>query len=59
MGTGSNGGSPASLPAPYLWPGKAGEDSPKLWEPAPAWETQKRLLASDQHSIGPLRSLGE
>ena len=38
--------SPASLPAPFLWPGKAVEDGPKLWVPAPAWETRKRLLAS-------------
>ena len=37
---------PASLPAPCLWPWKAVEDGPKLWDPAPAWETQKRLLAS-------------
>ena len=28
-------GSPASLPAPCLWPGKAVEDGPKLWDPAP------------------------
>ena len=28
-----------SLPAPCLWPGKAVEDGPKLWEPAPTWET--------------------
>ena len=34
------------------WPGKAVEDSPKLWDPAPAWETLKRLLALDRHSIG-------
>ena len=59
MGAGSNPSSPASLPAPCLWPGKAVEDGPKLWEPAPAWETRKRLLASDRHSIGLLRSLGE
>ena len=38
--------------APCLWPGKAVEDGPKLWNPAPVWETQKRLLASDRHSIG-------
>ena len=50
---------PTSLPAPCLWPRKAVEDGPKLWDPAPAWETRKRLLASDRHSIGPLRSLGE
>ena len=59
MGAGSNPGSPTSHPAPYLWPGKAVEDGPKLWEPAPAWETRKRLLASDRHSIDPLRSLGK
>ena len=52
MGAGSNPGSPASLPAPCLWPGKAVED------PAPAWETGKRLLALDQHSIGRCAHLG-
>ena len=51
-------GSPASLPAPCLWPGKAVENTPKLWDPAPAWETQKRLLASDRHSIGRCAHLG-
>ena len=51
-------GSPASHPAPCLWPGKAAEDGPKLWDPAPVWETQKRLLASDQHSIGHCTHLG-
>ena len=35
-------GSPASLPAPCLWPGKAVEDDPKLWDPAPAWGTRLR-----------------
>ena len=59
MGASSNPGSPTSLLAPCLWPGKAVQDGPKLWDPAPAWETRKRLLASDRHSIGPLRSLGE
>ena len=34
-------GCPTSLPAPCLWPGKAVEDSPKLWDPAPTWETRK------------------
>ena len=46
MGASSNPSSPASLPALCLWPGKAVEDSPKLWDPAPTWETWKRLLAS-------------
>ena len=58
MGAGSNPGSPASLPAPCLWPGKADEDGPKLWDPAPAWETRKRLLALDRHSIGRCTHLG-
>ena len=49
---------PRFPPAPCLWPGKAVEDGPKLWEPAPAWETQKRLLASDRHSIGSCAHLG-
>ena len=31
-GTGSSPGSPASHPAPCLWPGKAVEDGPKLWD---------------------------
>ena len=58
VGAGSSPGSPASLPAPCLWPGKAAQDGPKLWDPAPAWETPKRLLASDQHSIGRCAHLG-
>ena len=45
MGTGSNPGSPASLPAPCLWPRKAVEDGSKLWHPAPVWDTQKKFLA--------------
>ena len=35
MGAGSNPGSPASLPAPCLWPGKAVKDGPGPWDPAP------------------------
>ena len=58
MGAGSNPCSPASLPAPCLWPGKAVKNGPRLWDPAPAWETQKRLLASDWHSIGRCTHLG-
>ena len=38
-------GSSASHPAPCFWPGKAVENGPKLWDPAPAHR--------------PLRSLGE
>ena len=41
--------------------GKPLEDIPKLWDPAPAWETHKRFLAPGfrlaQHK--PLRSLGD
>ena len=51
-------GSPASLSAPCLWPGKAVEDSPELWDPVPRWETRKRLLASDRHSMGRCAPLG-
>ena len=52
-------GSPASLPAPCLWPRKAVEDDgPRLWDPAPAWETWKRLLALDRHRIGRCAHLG-
>ena len=58
MGAGSNPGSPASLPALCLWPRKAVEDGPKLWDPAPVWETQKRFLASDWRSIGHCAHLG-
>ena len=58
MCAGSSPGSPASLPAPCLWPRKAVEDYPKLWDPAPAWEIRKRLLASDRHSIGRCAHLG-
>ena len=41
-----------------LWPRKEVEDGLKLWDPAPTWETQKRLLASDRHSIGHCAHLG-
>ena len=41
MGASSNPSSPASLPAPCLWPGKAVEDGLKHWDPAPVWDTQK------------------
>ena len=52
-------GSPTSLPAPCLWPSWATvEDGPGLWDPAPTWETRKRLLASDRHSIGHCAHLG-
>ena len=47
MGTSCNPGSSASHPAPCLWPGKAIEDGPKPWDPAPEWETWKSLLALD------------
>ena len=43
MGTGSNLGGPASHPAPCLWPGKAVQDGPKPWDPAPVWETWLRI----------------
>ena len=36
MSAGSNPGGPASHPAPCLWPGKAVEDGPKPWDPAPS-----------------------
>ena len=45
MGTGSNPSDLASKTAPYLWPGKAAEDGPKPWDPAPIWDTWKMLLA--------------
>ena len=51
MGTGSSPCSPASHPAPCLWPGKAFADGPRLWDPAPG-------LASDRHSIGRCTHLG-
>ena len=40
-------GSPASHPDPCLWPGKAVEDGPKPWDPAPLWDTRKKLLDPD------------
>lgn len=47
-------------PAPSLWPGEAVEDDgPKHWDPAPVWETMKRLLDSDQLSSGRCGHLGE
>ena len=45
MGSVSNPGRLASHSAPCLWPGKAVEDGSKPWDPAPKWETRKRLLA--------------
>ena len=39
MGADSNPSSPASHPAPSLWSGKAVEEGPKPWNPAPTWET--------------------
>ena len=61
MDASSNPGSPTSHPAPCLWPGKAVEDGPKPWDPAPECKTQSRLQA---HGFGLaqlrlLRSLGE
>ena len=48
MGASSNPSNPSSPPAPCLWPGKkAIKEGPKLWDPTPAWETQKKFLASD------------
>ena len=44
MDTSSNPSGPASHPAPCLWPGKAVEDGPKLWDPAPTWDTRKKFL---------------
>ena len=52
MCTGSNPGSPTSHPAPCLWPEKAVEDGPRSWEPTPASETWKKLLAFDWLSFG-------
>ena len=49
---------PLPFQLPACGPGKAVEDSPKLWDPAPVWETQKSLLASDRHSIGRCAHLG-
>ena len=47
MGAGSNPGGSTSHPAPCLCPGKAVEDGPKPWDPAPVWETRKKLLVFD------------
>ena len=59
MGTGSNPSSSTSQPAPCLWSEKVVKNGPKLWDPAPMWETRKRFLApgfgSAQHR--PLQSL--
>ena len=61
MGTGSNPGTPASNPDPCLWPGKAAEDGLKPWDPAPTWETWKKLLAPGlgMAQLWQLWSLGE
>ena len=57
-GASSNPSSPTSLPAPCLWPGKSVEDGPKLWDPALAWETWRRLLALDRHRISRCTHIG-
>ena len=45
MGAGSKPGSgPGSHPAPCLWPGKAVEDGPRAWDPAPVWKTWEEAL---------------
>lgn len=37
---------------PCLWPGKAVEDSPSSWNPAPTWLTKKLLApASDSSAL--------
>ena len=41
MGTGSKPDYSAFHPSLCLWSGKAVEDGPKSWDPAPMWETQK------------------
>ena len=41
MDTGSKPDNPAFHPSLCLWSGKAVEDGPKSWDPAPMWETQK------------------
>ena len=62
LGTGSNLGCSTSHIAPCLWPGKAAEDGPMLWDSAHMWETQKTFLNPGlyRHSTyRPLRSIGE
>nr|XP_051684383.1 myeloid-associated differentiation marker-like protein 2 isoform X2 [Oryctolagus cuniculus] len=41
-----------------LWPGKAVEDGPSPWAPAPTWETWKKLLAPDRLSSSRCGHLG-
>ena len=52
---------PASHSTLCLWPGKAADDSTKFWDPAPMWETQKRLWAPGFRSVQlrHLQSLGD
>ena len=61
MGSGCNPGSPASHPPPRLWPGKAIKDTLNLWDPAPTWDTRKKLLAPGfgLAQLQPLQPLGE
>ena len=58
MGASSIPAAPLPFQLPACGPGKAVEDGPRLWDPAPAWETWKRLLASDWNSIGRCAHLG-
>ena len=61
MGAGSSPGNPTSHPVPCWWPGKAVEDRPKPWDPAPMWENWKRLLApgSGSAQLGLFQQLGD
>lgn len=47
MDAASNPSGSASHSAPCLQSVKASKDGPNLWDPAPAWLTQKKLLASE------------
>lgn len=61
MGASSGPSHLASHLAPWLWHGRAVENGPKPWDPAPTWETQRGLLSPGFGSakLGPWSLLGE
>ena len=50
VGSDSSPIGPLSHPAPCFWPGKTAENSQRLLDPAPMWETQMRLQGPENRS---------
>lgn len=60
MGAGLSPGCFISDPDLFLWAGRAEKDGSSSWDPAPAWETWRNLLAPtlDRLSSGHWSHLG-